>query len=194
MKNKRFASVLLTSAALILLGMLPAMAQQSGTASKTSAKTSAPALAALVDINSATKDQLKALPGVGDVYAQKIIAGRPYADEDAIEDEEHRSAAVYSKISSRIIANQPPRVEVNQARLSGSATIERDASECRRHVPASPYGGVFYRMGTSISSEDENGPNLTQASGRFQLRLILRPCGPAESRLWHGFSLRKAWR
>ncbi len=108
MKNKRFASVLLTSAALILLGMLPAMAQQSGTASKTSAKTSAPA-AALVDINSATKDQLKALPGVGDVYAQKIIAGRPYANKTQLKTKSIVPAAVYSKISSLIIANQPPK-------------------------------------------------------------------------------------
>lgn len=108
MKNKRIVSVLVTSAALILLGLLPAMAQQSGSGSKSTAKASTPA-AALVDINSATKDQLKALPGVGDVYSQKIIAGRPYANKTQLKTKGIVPPAVYAKISSLIIANQPPK-------------------------------------------------------------------------------------
>jgi len=108
MTKKRFATVLAALSACLLFGVLPAMAAQAGSGSKSSAMASAPA-SSLVDINSATKDQLKALPGVGDVYAQKIIAGRPYANKTQLKTKSIIPAALYGKISGMIIANQPPK-------------------------------------------------------------------------------------
>jgi DNA uptake protein ComE-like DNA-binding protein len=74
-------------------------------------KPAAPAVAStvkveLVDINSATAAQLKALPGIGDAYAAKIIAGRPYAKKDQLKSKNIIPAATYDKLQEQIIARQ----------------------------------------------------------------------------------------
>jgi len=64
------------------------------------------ATSSLVDINSATADQLKAIPGIGDVYSKKIIDGRPYANKMQLVSKNILPQGVYDKVKDKIIAKQ----------------------------------------------------------------------------------------
>lgn len=59
-----------------------------------------------LDINSASMDRLKGLPGIGEAYAKKIVAGRPYARKDELVQKKIIPQATYDKVKDQIIAKQ----------------------------------------------------------------------------------------
>lgn len=62
--------------------------------------------AKLLDVNSASKADLEALPGIGEKYAQKIIDGRPYQRKDQLVSKKIIPQGTYDKIKDQLIATQ----------------------------------------------------------------------------------------
>jgi competence protein ComEA len=58
----------------------------------------------LVDLNTATETQLAALPGVGDVYAKKIVEGRPYKSRDELVRRKIVPESAYKKFHGKVVA------------------------------------------------------------------------------------------
>ena len=94
-------------AASALLGFSLLCAQGPATAKKSASAPSAkPAQSAVLDINTATAEQLQTIPGIGDVYARKIIEGRPYKAKSELVQKKILPSGVYEKVKDRMVAHR----------------------------------------------------------------------------------------
>lgn len=103
-KSGTLLRILLACATVLCLTVLAAAQAPAPKQAKADASAAAPKGDKL-DINTATEDQLKALPGVGDTLSKAIIAGRPYRAKNELVTKQIIPKATYEKIKDQIIAH-----------------------------------------------------------------------------------------
>ena len=106
-EQKLMAQIAVLIFALSLIGAAQSSPTAGASAGMQSTMDAAKAMAAKLDINTASLDQLKQLPGIGDAYSQKIVDGRPYRTKLDLVHKKIIPQATYDKIKDLIIAKQP---------------------------------------------------------------------------------------
>jgi hypothetical protein len=144
MKRNTIWFVLIVFCSLLLCGEAVSQPTSKAAAKPTAAQSSKTvAKKTLVDLNSATKEQLATLPGVGDAYSQKIIDNRPYKAKTDLLKKQVLPQATYKKIAALVIARQTPAAGAVSkpgavTAQSGSAPSAQAPAKSKATPPAKP--------------------------------------------------------
>jgi DNA uptake protein ComE-like DNA-binding protein len=127
-KNVRLSAALLAFAMFTNLSFAQGATASGGKDATATKKTSAGAGATkakkadLVDINAASKEELTALPGIGDAYSQKIIDGRPYSTKRDLLTRKIVPQATYDQVKDKIIAHRAAGAAATKGKKGASPT------------------------------------------------------------------------
>jgi competence protein ComEA len=102
MKITKWTVLLLTALALVAAPYQ----QPKSSKTKSSATSTSSTSTNLIDINTASQDELKALPGIGDAYSAAIVKNRPYTNKRQLVSKKVIPQATYDKIADRVVAKQ----------------------------------------------------------------------------------------
>jgi hypothetical protein len=185
-KNQSFFRVVLLSLCVMLVNTPWALPQTAQTSSSQSQKSKvSPNRSPKIDVNSASKDELDTIPGIGEAYAQKIIDGRPYKSKSDLVSKGVLPSSTYDKIKDQITARRgnsaasqsarkesPSSTRTSEPANSSAGNVTEKSSETAQVPPekgmvwVNTSTGVYHREGDRWYGKTKKGKFMSEADAQ----------------------------